>query len=426
MLNIIKEKMKPFFDNPLVVSVSTGVDSMVLLDMVRSFSHPLVVVHFNHQKREASWIEADYLKSYCEKYGLIFEYVLLNIDEGNFHDSAHKQRKLHLERIARNHQTPYILTAHHANDLAETILMKLSRGSNLMGYAGLQAVSKQGDFIYIKPLLSISKTALYDYANNHQIRYFEDASNQADLYTRNRYRKHIVPVLIEENPQFLDKVLQYSNHLYEAFSYIRKQSKNYLNANQNRIQLSTFFLEDVVIQKDILACLLESHKVEFNQLKIESILSFLHTSGPNQSFPLSESLILKRVYQKVDILHSVSIKPFHHILDLDAFNVLETMGFVTFLDAPSNSSFYEIKLCYNKLALPLVARNRQPGDVLEFDYGKKKLKDYYIDHKIPMDIRNRDIIIADQTGRILSVLGRYYNTSPDLESNIKLRYKRGY
>ncbi len=426
MLNIVKEKLKPFFDHPWVVSVSTGVDSMVLLDMVRSFSHPLVVVHFNHQKREASWIEADYLKSYCEKHGLIFEYVLLNIDEGNFHDSAHKQRRLHLERVALRHQTPYILTAHHANDLAETVLMKLSRGSNLLGYSGLQAVSKQGDFIYIKPLLSISKTALYDYAINHQIRFFEDVSNQADLYTRNRYRKNIVPELIEENPQFLDKVLQYSNHLYEAFSYIRKQSKNYLNDNQNRIQLSTFFLEDVVIQKDILACLLESHKVEFNQLKIESILSFLHTSGPNQSFPLSESLILKRVYQKVDILHSISIKPFHHILDLDAFNVLETMGFVTFLDAPSNSSFYEIKLCYNKLALPLVARSRQPGDVLEFDYGKKKLKDYYIDHKIPMDIRNRDIIIADQTGRILSVLGRYYNTSPDLESIIKLRYKRGY
>jgi len=426
MLNIVKEKLKPFFDHPWVVSVSTGMDSMVLLDMVRSFSHPLVVVHFNHQKREASWIEADYLKSYCEKHGLIFEYVLLNIDEGNFHDSAHKQRRLHLERVALHHQTPYILTAHHANDLAETVLMKLSRGSNLLGYSGLQVVSKQGDFIYIKPLLSISKIALYDYAKNHQIRFFEDVSNQADLYTRNRYRKNIVPELIEENPQFLDKVIQYSNHLYEAFSYIRKQSKNYLNANQNRIQLSTFFLEDVVIQKDILACLLESHKVEFNQLKIESILSFLHTSGPNQSFPLSESLILKRVYQKVDILHSISIKPFHHILDLDAFNVLETMGFVTFLDAPSNSSFYEIKLCYNKLALPLVARSRQPGDVLEFDYGKKKLKDYYIDHKIPMDIRNRDIIIADQTGRILSVLGRYYNTSPDLESIIKLRYKRGY
>jgi tRNA(Ile)-lysidine synthase len=426
MLNIVKEKLKPFFDHPWVVSVSTGVDSMVLLDIVNRFSHPLVVVHFNHQKRDTSWMEADYLQSYCEKHGLIFEYVLLNIDGGNFQDEAHKQRKTHLERVALAHQTPYILTAHHANDLAETVLMKLSRGSNLLGYAGLQEVSKQGDFIYIKPFLSIPKTALYDYAKNHQVHFFEDASNQDNLYTRNRYRKEIIPQLIDENPQFLDKVFQYSNHLYEAFSYIRKQSKTYLNTNQNRIQLSTFFLEDIIIQKDILACLLEAHKIDFNQLKIESILTFLNTSGPNQSFQLSERLILQRVYQKVSIVESLDIKPFYQVLDMTAFNVLETMGFVTFLDAPSNSSFYEIKLCYNKLALPLVARSRQPGDVLEFNYGKKKLKDYYIDHKIPMDIRNRDIIIADQTGRILSVLGRYYNTSTDLESVIKLRYKRGY
>ena len=261
---------------------------------------------------------------------------------------------------------------------------------------------------------------------SHQVPFFEDSSNRALEYTRNRYRKSIVPNLVEENPQFLDKINQYSNHLHEAFSFIRRLSKKYLETNQNRIQLSTFFLEDVVIQKDIIACLLEGYEIEFNQFKLESILTFLNTSGPNQSYPLTDKLILKRIYQKVIISEIIQKKAFEHTLDLNSFNVFETMGFVTFLDAPSNSSFYEIKLCYNKLALPLVARNRQPGDVLEFPYGKKKLKDYYIDHKIPLDIRDRDIVIVDQTGRILSVLGRYYNSSPDLESVIKLRYKRGY
>ncbi len=426
MLKTIKEKLNPFFDHPWVVSVSTGVDSMVLLDLVRKLDHPIIVAHFNHQKREASIEEAQYLKSYCESYGLIFEYVVLTIEDGNFQDQAHQLRKHHLERIAKRHQTPYILTAHHLNDLAETVLMKISRGSNLLGYSGLQTVSRQDNFVYIKPLLSFSKAQLYDYAKKANIRFFEDASNQDSLYTRNRYRKTIVPNLVEENPQFLDKVYQYSNHLYEAFSYIRKASKKYLNDHQNRIQLQTFFLEDIVIQKDIIAALLESYTIEFNQLKIDSILSFLKTSGPNQSFTLNDTLILKRIYQKVMVTTDKEIKPFNQVLDMTAFNVLETMGFITFLDVPSNSSFYEIKLCYNKLALPLVARSRLPGDVLEYSFGKKKLKDYYIDHKIPLDIRDRDIIIADQTGRILSVLGRYYNESKDLDSIIKLRYKRGY
>ena len=426
MLNIVKEKLNPFLDHPWVVSVSTGVDSMVLLDLVRRLGHPLIVVHFNHQKREASILEAEFLKHYCETHGLPLEYVILKFEDGNFQDQAHQLRKYHLERVASSHHTPYILTAHHANDLAETILMKISRGSNLLGYAGLQTVSKQGDFIYLKPLLSFSKEVLYGHAKTHQVPFFEDSSNRALEYTRNRYRKSIVPNLVEENPQFLDKINQYSNHLHEAFSFIRRLSKKYLETNQNRIQLSTFFLEDVVIQKDIIACLLEGYEIEFNQFKLESILTFLNTSGPNQSYPLTDKLILKRIYQKVIISEIIQKKAFEHTLDLNSFNVFETMGFVTFLDAPSNSSFYEIKLCYNKLALPLVARNRQPGDVLEFPYGKKKLKDYYIDHKIPLDIRDRDIVIVDQTGRILSVLGRYYNASPDLESVIKLRYKRGY
>lgn len=426
MLNILKEQLNPYFDKPWIVSVSTGVDSMVLFDLVRQLNHQIVIVHFNHQKREASVHEAAFLRDYCVKLNIHFEYFILDIQGHNFQDQAHQMRKQYLEQVAKKYQTPYILTAHHLNDLAETILMKISRGSNLMGYAGFQSVSKQGDFIYLKPLLTLPKSMLYEYAKTNQIHYFEDSSNTSNDYTRNRYRQDIIPAMMSENPQFLSKTIQYSNQLYEAFSYIREQTNEYLNSHQNRIQLSTFFLEHSAVQKDIIAHLLELHDISFNQLKIMSILSFLKESGPNQTFPLTETLVMKRVYQKAYITTIRPFKAFRQELDLEAFNVLETMGFVTFLDAPSNSSFYEIKLCYNKLALPLVARSREPGDILEFSFGKKKLKDYYIDHKIPLDIRDRDIIISDQTGRILSVLGRYYNVSPDLNSHIKLRYKRGY
>ncbi|MCU0105592.1 tRNA lysidine(34) synthetase TilS [Acholeplasma vituli] len=420
------ENLKPFMDHPWVISVSTGVDSMVLLDMALKMNHPVIVAHFNHQKRDASVIEAAYLKSYCEKKHIPFEYIVLHIEGNNFQDEAHHLRKMHLEKIAHKYNTPYILTAHHSNDLAETILMKLSRGSNLLGYSGFQMVSKRNEFIYLKPLLNFSKDMLYDYAKTHEVHFFEDASNLENHYTRNRYRNSIVPLLMDENPQFLAKINQFSNHLYEAFSYIRSQSKSYLVKHKNDIQITSFFSEDIVIQKDILACMMEYHSIDFNQLKIESILSFLKDSGPNQTYPLNEHYILKRVYQKASITKKSKTHAFHQELDLTAFNVLETMGFVTFLDRPSNSSFYEIKLCYNKLALPLVARSRLPGDTLEFPYGRKKLKDYYIDHKIPLEVRNRDILIVDQTGRILSILGRYYNASTDLDSTIVLRYKRGY
>jgi tRNA(Ile)-lysidine synthase len=170
---------------------------------------------------------------------------------------------------------------------------------------------------------------------------------------------------------------------------------------------------------------MESHELPFNQLKLDAMLSFLKTSGPNQSYVITKDYHLKRKYQKVVIEKIFSPRPFRQVLDLNAFNVFDNMGYVTFLDDTSNISVYEIKLCYNKLALPLWARHRESGDILEMPYGHKKLKDFYIDKKIPLDQRDKDIVITDNHNRILAVLGRYYNQSTDLTDSIKLRYKRG-
>ena len=425
MQDISFNELNPYLDKTWVLSVSTGVDSMVLLYLVLAKTKNIVVVHFNHQKREASIEEANYLQNFCKENNIPYEYFILNLPDQNFQDEARKARFKYLEETATKYKTNIILTAHHLNDLAETVLMKLSRGSNLFGYSGLQKVVHRGDYIYIKPLLHLKKIDLYQYAKNNHIQFFEDASNADLTYTRNRYRHLVVNQLVEENPLFLDKVMQYSNHLYEAFSFIRSLSKTYLSAHKNAILIDTFFEQDVVVQKDILALLMESHELPFNQLKLDAMLSFLKTSGPNQSYVITKDYHLKRKYQKVVIEKIFSPRPFRQVLDLNAFNVFDNMGYVTFLDDTSNISVYEIKLCYNKLALPLWARHRESGDILEMPYGHKKLKDFYIDKKIPLDQRDKDIVITDNHNRILAVLGRYYNQSTDLTDSIKLRYKRG-
>lgn len=425
---MVKEALKQlnnYPNKPLIVSVSTGVDSMVLLHALKDLDHKIIVVHFNHQKREASSEEAVYLENYCKVYNIPFEYKILSISEQNFQDEARKERHQFLEEIAKKYHTTYILTAHHLNDLAETVLMKLSRGSNLYGYSGLQYRTVINGFTYLKPLLSVPKVALYDYAKKEQITYYEDESNQSLDYTRNRYRHLVIDTLIKENPSFLEKVSQYSNHLHEAFSYIRGNSSAYLEANKNTIDINTFKDLHITLQKDIIALLLETHKISFNQSKMNAILTFILNSGPNKTYVLDDVYFFKKTYHKVSISKQKKIVTFRQKLELDAFNVLENMGYVTFLKDTSNNAIYEINICYNKLALPLWARKRNPGDVLEFDYGHKKLKDFYIDKKIPKDFRDKDIIITDNNNRILSVLGRYYNKSSDLKDELTLRYKRG-
>lgn len=425
MLKTVLKLLAPYKNEKLIMSVSSGVDSMVLLDFLYTHGFHIVVVHFNHQKRATSISEAEYLELYCKERLLTFEYICLNIEDSNFQEAARLLRFKHLEMVADRYNTPYIVTAHHLNDLAETILMKLSRGSNLYGYSGFQFTVKRGNYLYLKPLIQVKKSMLYDYAKTHTITFFEDSSNQENTYTRNRFRHDILDQLIKENPQFLEKSLQYSIQLYEAFSFIRENAKEYLDTHKNTILLSSFLKLNIALKKDIIALWMENHNIPFNQKKMDAILDFLNDSGPNQSYPLSQSLVMKKKYQKVYIEKPHTTKSFKQELDLEAFNVFENMGYVTFLNSSSNISDYDINICYNKMTLPLWARHRKPGDFIEFDYGHKKLKDFYIDRKIPLDQRNKDIVITDNEGRILAVLGRYYNHSSDLTETIKLRYKRG-
>lgn len=410
-------------NSTLVLSVSTGVDSMVLLDLLLKKNYSVVVVHFNHNKREASVTEANYLKTYCEERNIPFEYFILNINQDNFQNEAHALRYKHLEDVAKKYHTPYILTAHHLNDLAETILMKLSRGSNLFGYAGMQPILNRHDNILIKPLLYEKKERLYEYAKMHDITYFEDHSNKEDTYTRNRFRNHIIPELIDENSQFLEKTKQFSNLVSEASNYITKQAKPYLE--KDRLNLREFNQLDTIIKKTILGHKFEMKNIEITNQKLEDSINFLSNTGPNQSLDLSKDYILQVTYHLAEIKHKTAHKPFKMELMLDSLNILPNMGYITFLKEQFNSSYYEIKLCYNKLALPLYVRNRQPGDMLYFPYGRKKLKDFYIDKKIPKHLRETDLIITDKNDQILAVLGRYYNRLEENNEELTLVYKRG-
>lgn len=100
------------------------------------------------------------------------------------------------------HQADFLLTAHHANDQAETMLMKMVRGGQLTALAGIEDERPFAGKTLLRPLLTISKDRLYEYANMHQLTWFEDNTNQDLALTRNRFRNLIVPAMIKENPRF--------------------------------------------------------------------------------------------------------------------------------------------------------------------------------------------------------------------------------
>ena len=203
----------------LLIAVSGGVDSMVLLDLMqRCFAKiPMAVVHFNHQLRENAEIEQAFIKEYCQTHQLPF--FTANWQEKtttNLEAQARKARYRYFAQVMKAQGFTCLLTAHHGDDQLETMLMKLVKYGNFQNLAGMKSKSvlPETTLPLCRPLLFTDKKTLYDYAHEKQLTYFEDETNQSLAYARNRMRHQVLPVLKGENPQALNQVVRLSEQLY--------------------------------------------------------------------------------------------------------------------------------------------------------------------------------------------------------------------
>ncbi len=407
IIDLLNQSLKHINQKKMVLSVSGGVDSMVLLDILYHQHYQIEVVHFNHQKREQSNQEVVMVQTYCEKRGIPFHYFLLEFDDtGNFQSQAHQLRQHYLLDVAKEIKSKYILTAHHLDDLLESILIKITRGSNLLGYAGMQPIYEKAGMHYVKPLLYAKKQDLINYATKHKIPFMHDASNDENNYLRNRYRHAVSPIMKQENPQLLEQIKQYNYQVSEAFNFIRKTSIKTIIDHQ--IDLNIFKTLDRAIQSDMIAYLLEKNNIELNFDKLTSIKNMLLSKNPNQTYRLNQNLVFIKAYHKAYIDQYMTCDPVFIKLK-NGKNTVENVEFFTFLDETSIKAEEFTKLCYNELAFPLWLRHRLNGDMLSFSYGHKKLKKLLIDQKVPMQKRDQLWILTDNNNQILWVEDYYLN-----------------
>ena len=408
-LNISKNEV-------LTLSVSGGVDSMVMLDVMNTFGYKLLVVNFDHQKRSESALDAKLVSDYCKLKNIPFVCEKLNISGTNFQEKASTLRKEKLEKIALNNNSKYIFTAHHADDLLETILMKISRGSNLYGYAGMQKHITSNGFHYIKPLLHISKDEIIEYSKSRNIAYLEDNTNSDDVYTRNRYRHHIIPQMKIENPVVLDKIISFSNQLASAFYAIRKQSSNFLK-DAKKVNITEFNNLDLPVKLDCLAIILEMYNIAPTEIQLNKLLSLVENKKPNIAYSINKNYFFVKSYnsfsvEEKPVKHEIDIKiVFGHKIDINDASF-------TFFDKPSEFSHECDIICYNKLAFPLRLRSRKDGDILELTYGHKKLKDFLIDKKVPKSKRDNLCLLVDSNDVILWIPNLYANKNIGNENEI--------
>lgn len=226
----VRETLRPFAGSKLVVAVSGGLDSVVLLDLLLHLRDDLglklVVAHADHGLRRASAKDAAFVRQLAAAHSLPFTETELGLETGSNEEArAREARYGWLEQVRKRRKADYIVTAHQADDQVETLFLHLTRGSGLQGLSGMQLVSGK----ILRPLLDIPRKTLSRYARKHKLKYRLDASNRNIKYARNRVRRQVVTSLQKINPQLVETVSQSMRVLSDEYSVIRLLSARELS-----------------------------------------------------------------------------------------------------------------------------------------------------------------------------------------------------
>lgn len=185
-----------------IVAVSGGVDSVCLLDiLVASGEYDLVVAHADHGIRVDSEEDADLVVALAHKYNLLINATKLQLGKNASEERTRTARYAFLFDAMELADADAIITAHHADDVLETSIMNIRRGTDRYGAAG--GMTREG---IVRPLINLTKAELLDYAREHQLQWREDNTNQDVKYTRNKVRHELIPSI---------DVNDYKNHLAE-------------------------------------------------------------------------------------------------------------------------------------------------------------------------------------------------------------------
>lgn len=405
------------YNDCVVLGISGGPDSMVLLhifcELKKQLDLKLICAHVNHNLRKESREEKTFIENYCIEKGIIFEYYKIEkYGEDNFHNEARTIRYNYFETLIKKYNAKFLITAHHGDDLIETILMRIVRGSTLKGYSGFSKMVNKGSYKVIRPLIYITKDEILKYAKDNKIEFRTDESNFKDVYTRNRYRKYVLPFLKSEDHNVHKKFLKFSETLLEYNSFIDKQMNSVIvNVVRGKtINLVEFNKIDYLIQVKILYNVLEKiyndDLIIIGNVHVELIFDLIKSTKANTQVHLPNNVIVKKEYDKLRFsINEDSYEPYEiEIIDMLNLPNGKNIDKVSKCEWTNN---YCTRLNSKEIKLPLYARTRKNGDKIEVKgmLGSKKVNDIFINEKIKLDDREIWPIVCDASDKVVWIPG---------------------
>jgi tRNA(Ile)-lysidine synthase len=397
----------------LVVALSGGADSTALLDILsrlQGYHLRLIATHLNHCLRG---LESDADQEFCRllaaRYAIPFEVRRLDIRKMaadlrlNLEDAGRRARIEFFDEIRKKYDAAAVALAHHADDQAETLLMRLLRGSGMTGLSGMAHRNTRG---YVRPLLEITRVEIETYLHACGLKWREDASNHDTIYLRNRIRHHLLPLLEEYNPAIRAGLAATATIISgdEALlmELTEQEFRRSCRMEEGRAVFSCVHLGSInpALSRRLLrrAITQLTGTLEGIQLRhIKSILEVIASGRPHSHVVLPCGLTVLREYDNLIIARSADSASVGDdellIAGVGRYQLLQggiiTVESITLPDVQKGEA--TILLDHAVSPFPWVVRTFRSGDrMVPFGMcGRKKVKDIFIDKKIPHSVRRR-------------------------------------
>ncbi|MBG7611678.1 tRNA lysidine(34) synthetase TilS [Polaribacter sp. BAL334] len=423
----------PFLkDSKLLLAISGGLDSVVLMHLCNQLQLKISLAHCNFKLRnEESDLDEEFVKyisqiSSNQIFTTFFNTELVAKKEQiSIQIAARELRYTWFQELVKKHQFDFILTAHHLDDSLETFLIHLTRGSGLEGFTGIP--STNGNII--RPLLPFSRAEILEYATENQLEWREDSSNTTTKYLRNNIRHQIIPILKEINPSLLDSFANTIQYLQDAQQIIDDQideiEAKVINEKDGMLFFDISKINQLSNPKAYLYQLLKKYQfTEWN-----NVVDLLTSQSGKQVFSKTHILLKDRDFL---ILSEIPSKK----RDSENFEILEHQSKISspiFLNFEENSyknieNRNTISVAKKLLKYPLIVRKWQNGDYFcpSGMQGKKKLSKYFKDEKISVIEKEKIWLLCTADNEIIWVINhrqdRRFLANSATENSVQITY----
>ena len=449
--NLIKEK-----DN-IVIGVSGGPDSMallyVLLDLKEEIDFNIHIAHINHGVRGVDAKEDQvFVEMVAKKLNLPYYTKDVNMieygrEKGISAEEAGRELRYGFFReILHSLGGGRIAVAHNMNDQAETLLMRFLRGTGVDGLKGMEFIIQD----IIRPILGISRKEIESYIEINEIQTVLDKTNLMPIYTRNKIRLELIPYIEENfNPNIINTLWRTSTISSTDSNFLEKYSKERYNkimkkedGNSIILDGKKFLEEDKSIQQRIIRnAILKINKSlqGISESQIALVLNMFLAFDTGKECHLSSDVVARTSYGEFIIEKNITKKEkeYSHNINLQGRTNLQDLGYsfdikvlprdeIKIIEKSKSIKYFDFDMVKGKLKI----RNRRNGDrIMPFGMkGTKKIKDYFIDEKIPKEERDKIPLIVDDEN-ILWVVGyrtsEIYKVTADTKQVLEIKYNLG-